>query len=59
MMSWLGVKPWTGEARDTNDLEQTVADWTARQELTSWVPSAIVLGLLLCSIVLLAFSRIA
>jgi hypothetical protein len=59
MMSWLDLKPWSIEARDGNDLEQTVADWAARQELANWIPSAILLGLLLCSIVLFALSRMA
>jgi hypothetical protein len=59
MMSWLSAKPWSDTSRDATDIEQTVADWTDRQELTGWVPSAIVLGLLLASIILLALGRAA
>ena len=58
-MSWLGAKSWTAQNRGENELEQSVADWTARQELANWIPSAIVLGLLLAGILLFAMSRLA
>jgi hypothetical protein len=59
MMSWLGAKQWSVASRDGNDIEHSVADWTDQQESIGWVPSAIVLGLLLVSIILLALSRAA
>ncbi len=59
-MNWgLGYRFGSPEAREGGDLEESVMDWLTQYEPRSWVPSAIVLGLLLLTIVLLPLSRLA
>lgn len=53
----LGEKSRFFETRETNDLEDTVTRWIARQDPAPWVPSAIVLSTLLIAMVLFALAR--
>ncbi|MBM2810042.1 MAG: hypothetical protein HW416_801 [Chloroflexi bacterium] len=47
-------KPWDVEARTGSDLQDIVEDWMTQQKSMEWIPSAMVLGILLAAIVLFA-----
>jgi len=57
MRGWIGERLWSFELRGRNDLEERVASWIARQESTSWIISAMVLGTSFVAMVLFAVSR--
>ena len=52
-----GRRPWSADDHAGNDLEESVANWLARQEPTSWIGPAIMLSMTLAAIVLFAVSR--
>ena len=55
---WLvGERPWRQESDGSPDLEERIADWMARQQASSWLVSALLLGTLLALMVAFALSR--
>jgi hypothetical protein len=54
----LGDRVGQIEVWDEQRSEESVTDWLAQHELKNWVPSALVLAVLLLTIVLLPLSRL-